>query len=106
MIKINDTVDEEYYEIYEGFNRKPIIMIEYLDDSGVWQKLEDVLNMSFSLQSDDDRMGVYTLLPPSGSFSLSLLNTSNQFTPDAGGAYDGIIKIGRKVRFRQSYELE
>lgn len=105
MKSVNETVDAQYYDLYEGFNRKAVVRIEYLDDDGIWQNLDDVLNFSISLQSEDDRMGVYTLVPPAASLSLSILNTSNQYTPDASGTYDGVIAIGRRVRVRMSYDL-
>ena len=64
------TVDEQYYELYEGCQSKPIVIIEYLDDSGIWRLLDDVSEVSISTRIDDNRRGVYALLPPASTLLL------------------------------------
>ena len=105
MKTVNETVDESFYNAYEGAQLKPYVLIEYLDDSSEWQILADVTGMSFNSRANDNRKTVYTLMPPSSTLSLALDNKGEQYTTGAGGTYDGVLALNRKIRARVTYIL-
>lgn len=109
MRKVNERVDADFAEAYHGAQLKPIFRVEYKDDEGNWQELEDVIKASFNTRSNDDRKMVYTLVPPTSTLNLTLDNKDEQYSPgdyDPPHTYAGIIAIGRIVRLMVTYELE
>lgn len=106
MKSVNENVDENFNEAYQGAQLKPVFHVEYLDNNSDWQELPEVLKASFSSRVDDNRKLVYSLIPPASTLNLTLDNKGEQYTTGAGGVYDGIISIGRKVRLMVTYELE
>jgi len=103
MITKSEIIDEKFIDAYQGSNMIPKVLIEYLDDNGDWQKLPDVLNFSFSKRSNDNRKNVYALLPPLATISLNASNKDEQYTTGAGGTYDGVLNVGRKIRAYATY---
>jgi len=100
------TKDERLIEIYGGSNSHPLCKVEYLDDNDEWQEFEDVLNVSQTLRSNDNRKVVYGLIPPASSVNVSLDNNQDQYTIGGEGQFDGILKLGRKIKTWFGYFID
>jgi len=88
---------EKYFNILRGPVSHPVARLKYIDDNDVEQTInEQVLSFSITYDRDDEREGIFLLIPPAGILTIELSNESKQFTTGFGGIYDGVVKRGRR----------
>jgi len=98
---------EKYLNLIRGAVTNPVCRVTYIDDAGAEQTItQDVMDLSISIDRDDERESGFLLVPPASRLSLTFANEKKQFTTGFGGAYDGVIKRGRRFIPELGHKLE
>jgi len=91
-----------YKEIQTGGTIPSFARVEYEYD-GVWYTITDVIGGQYNANRENDRSGVYAILPPNDTFSFSVSNSTKRFYPSS---VDGDVLLpNRKIRFYTGYHL-
>jgi len=84
----------------------PICKVQYLGDDYIWHDLEDVMQVSISKKSVDNRWNAFSLLPPISDMSVSMSNATQKYSDASGTAFEGILTRNRKLRCSLGYRIK
>lgn len=90
-------IEQYYYDMSNGIGAPVFIRIEYKDDNSVWEPLENVSSGTYSVDRDNDRPNLYSLIPPVDTLDFTIDNGDRKYY--SGGIFDGIIVPNRDIRF-------
>ncbi|KKM17097.1 hypothetical protein LCGC14_1679200 [marine sediment metagenome] len=87
--------EEIFLDFVSGSTSNPVARLKAIDDDGDSVILSDIENLNISKSGVDNRYNVFSLIPPSATFSSSVDNFASTYSPDTGNAFDGLLTRNR-----------